>query len=137
MVPYPAVSLVSINPAGFDVASIQVAVKHFGIDSDAFADFITAQKSTAGGDVIEHEPSIPDAASTPIDPPAAAVAPHAAPRVAERAAPQTNIVNVVRLNKAPSPSFPGLCNAAALEGVDRDKSATELFYEWNGHGRPP
>jgi hypothetical protein len=37
----------------------------------------------------------------------------------------------------PQHSTPGLCAGAALEGLDANKSATQLFYEWTGHGRPP
>lgn len=56
--------------------------------------------------------------------------------------------NVVQINKVKpdaagrvvGPTVPGLCAGAANEGVDHSKSATELFYKWDGHtghGRPP
>jgi hypothetical protein len=42
--------------------------------------------------------------------------------------------------QAPVPSshnIPGLFASAALEGADDALSATERFYLWSGHGRPP
>jgi hypothetical protein len=37
----------------------------------------------------------------------------------------------------PIPSIPGLAAGVALDGLDENKSSTQLFYEWKGHGRPP
>jgi hypothetical protein len=42
--------------------------------------------------------------------------------------------------KVPEPihqAVPGQSAGEALEGLDRDKTATQLFYEYSGHGRVP
>jgi hypothetical protein len=37
----------------------------------------------------------------------------------------------------PRISIPGLASGAALDGSDDNRSTTQRFLEWNGHGRPP
>jgi hypothetical protein len=37
----------------------------------------------------------------------------------------------------PIPSIPGVAAGVALDGSDENKSSTQLFYEWKGHGKPP